>query len=87
MGNQMNSWWMNQPEEGKLYRFNNEFNNEQSSFNTKICFWLTVATYFISGRGASMEVVNANRSSLSSEEFDVLMREIETYIKEHGGVL
>ena len=28
MGNQMNSWWMNQPEEGKLYRFN----NEQSSF-------------------------------------------------------
>lgn len=46
-----------------------------------------VATYFISGRGASMEVVNANRSSLSSEEFDVLMREIETYIKEHGGIL
>lgn len=55
--------------------------------NSKICFWLTVATYFISGRGASMEVVNANRSSLSSEEFDVLMREIETYIKEHGGIL
>lgn len=55
--------------------------------NSKICFWLTVATYFISGRGASMEVVNANRSSLSSEEFDGLMREIEAYIKDHGGVL
>ncbi|MDD6662212.1 MAG: hypothetical protein PUE72_10950 [Lachnospiraceae bacterium] len=55
--------------------------------NSKICFWLTVATYFISGRGAANEVVNANRSSLSSEEFDVLLKEIEAYIKEQGGNL
>lgn len=54
--------------------------------NSKICFWLTVATYFISGRGAANEVVNANRSSLSSEEFDVLLKEIEAYIKEQGNL-
>lgn len=57
------------------------------SGNPKICFWLTVATYFISGRNAAMDVINANRSSLSSEEFDVLIKEVETYIKNHGGTL
>ena len=55
--------------------------------NPKICFWLTVATYFISGKSAALEVINANRSSLSSEEFDVLTKEVEAFIKNHGGTL
>ena len=53
----------------------------------RICFWLTVATYYISGRSAAIEVINANRSSLSSEEFDLLMREVEAFIKDHGGTI
>lgn len=53
----------------------------------RICFWLTVATYYISGKSAAIEVINTNRSSLSSEEFDLLMREVEAFIKDHGGTI